>query len=108
MSVFIVQEVYGRNFLPAKEYGELVPMLPYDMQIYLSTAPAARKLTRFLQNFSDNDYILLVGDPVLIGLATAIACMHNRGKAKLLKWDKRTMGYHPVEVDLIPKENDDA
>ena len=107
MSVYIVQEVYGRDFLPAKEYGELVPMLPYDMQIYLSATPAVRKLNRFLQKFTDNDYLLLVGDPVLIGLAVSLACMHNRGRAKLLKWDKRSMKYHPVNVDLVPKGESD-
>lgn len=101
--VYVVQEVYGRDFMPAKKFGELIPVLPSDMQIYLSATPAVRRLTRILSKFTDDDYLLLVGDPVLIGLAVSVACVSNRGKAKLLKWDKRNMEYHAVAVDIFQK-----
>lgn len=101
--VFVVQEAYGRDYMPAGKFGELIAMLPSDMQIYLSATTATRKLNRFLKDYNDNDYLLLSGDPVLIGLAVGIATGNNRGRAKLLKWDKRAGQYHPVEVDLFQK-----
>jgi hypothetical protein len=101
--VYVVQEVYGRDFMPAKKFGELVPLLQADTQIYLSATPAVRRLTRHLSKFTDEDYLLLVGDPVLIGIAVSIACAANRGKVKLLKWDKRNMDYHAVSVDIFQK-----
>lgn len=101
--VYVVQEVYGRDFLPARKYGELIPLLQADMQVYLSAVPAIRRLTRILSKFTDEDYLLLVGDPVLIGLAVAVATASNRGKARLLKWDKQNRDYHAVSVDIFQK-----
>jgi hypothetical protein len=102
--VYIVQEVYGRDYLPAAKYGELIPLLTAETQIYLSATPAVRKLARSLSKFTDDDYLVLVGDPVLIGLATALAAGANRGRVKVLKWDRRSFTYHCVQIDLYPKE----
>ena len=44
-----------------------------------------------------------MGDPVAMGIATAIASDANRGKVKCLKWDKREMRYYPVEFDIHEK-----
>ena len=108
MAVYVVQEFGGRDFMPAAKHGTLVAMLPSDMQVYLSATTAVRKLTRHLKDFSDDDFLLLSGDPVLIGLAVAIATANNRGRAKLLKWDKRAGQYHPVDVDIYQKGETNA
>jgi hypothetical protein len=101
--VYVVQEVMGRNFLPARKYGSLVPLLSPDTQVYLSATPAIRRLQRALKDFTDEDYLLLSGDPVLIGLAVGVATTNNRGKARLLKWDKAVGDYHPIDVDIYQK-----
>ena len=97
--VFITQEVPGRNIIPAQKYGELKLLLPPG-DVVLSAGPVTRKLQRMLLHFSDTDYLLLMGDPVAIGIACAVACDANQGRVKLLKWDRQNHVYYPVEVNL--------
>jgi len=103
MAVYVVQEALGKNILSAEKYGELVLLLEYNRQIVLSSAPTVRILKEKLKNFNDDDYLLLMGDPVAMGLACAIASDVNRGRVKCLKWDKREMRYYPVEFDIHEK-----
>ena len=101
--VFVVQEVSGRNILSAEKYGELELLLPNNSQIVLSSGPTVRRLNQKLKNFSDDDYLLLMGDPSAIGIACAIASSNNRGRFKCLKWDKREFRYYPVQINLYEK-----
>ena len=103
MTVFVVQEVVGKNILSAEKYGDLELLLPEGSQLVLSTAPTVRRLKSKLKDFSDEDYLLLMGDPSAIGIACAVASSNNRGRFKCLKWDKREYKYYPVEVNLYEK-----
>ena len=99
MTVYVVQEVPKFNVLPARKYGELELMLPPG-QITLSAGPTVNRLKHKLRNFTDMDYLLLIGDTLAIGLAVAIASNANRGKARLLKWDRQEKQYYPLNVNL--------
>lgn len=103
MTVFITQETPGRNFLPARKYGELVALLPGNAQIVLSPTPVLRKLEFQLSKFSDDDFLLMSGDPLIIGLAVHVALTRNAGRARFLKWDKRENDYYEVKIDLNEK-----
>ena len=103
MTVYVVQEVPGRNILGAKEYGELEVLLHPGMNIVLSSTPTIRRLEKKLQNFCDEDYLLLIGDPAAIGIACCVASNNNIGKMKLLKWDRERKEYYPVQIDLFKK-----
>ena len=105
MTVYVVQEVPKFNVLPARKYGELELMLPPG-QITLSAGPTVNRLKHKLRNFTDMDYLLLIGDPLAIGLAVAIASNANRGKAGLLKWDRQEKQYYPLNVNLYGDIND--
>tara|TARA_R100000687_G_scaffold48547_1_gene38775 strand:- start:275 stop:592 length:318 start_codon:yes stop_codon:yes gene_type:complete len=105
MTVYVVQEVPKFNVLPARKYGELELMLPPG-QITLSAGPTVNRLKHKLRNFTDMDYLLLIGDPLAIGLAVAIASNANRGKARLLKWDRQEKQYYPLNVNLYGDIND--
>ena len=100
MTVYVVQEVKGRNILSAEKFGTLELLLPEGSQLVLSTGPTVRRLRYRLRNFNDDDYLLLIGDPSAIGIACAGAATNNRGQFKCLKWDKREYKYYPVEVNL--------
>ena len=100
--VFIVQEVPGRNVISARQYGELCLLLP-EGDVMLSPGPTTRRLQRALKDFGDQDYLLLMGDPVAIGLACAVASDINQGRFKLLKWDRQQHVYYPVDVNLNRK-----
>ena len=105
MTVYVVQEVPKFNVLPARKYGELELMLPPG-QITLSAGPTVNRLKHKLRNFTDMDYLLLIGDPLAIGLAVAVASNANRGKARLLKWDRQEKQYYPLNVNLYGDTDD--
>ena len=106
--VFVIQETMKHNLLPATAFGELVFLLPPGAQVSFSPGPMVVRMERFLKNFTDEDFLLLIGDPAAMGLAGALAAKHNNGKFKLLKWDKREMKYYPIQVDINHKgERDD-
>jgi|TARA_R100000656_G_scaffold38577_1_gene32436 hypothetical protein len=102
-NVFVIQEVSKFNVIPAQEYGTLVPVFEEGKQIMLSPAPAIRKLKQVLKNFNDKDYLLLIGDPSIIGVACSIASDINQGKYKMLKYDRRSYTYYPIQVDLYER-----
>ncbi len=95
MTVYVVQEVIGFNILPAAKYGEFTLLLPKGQ-----AGPTVSRLKKGLKDFSDSDYLLLIGDPAAIGLATAVACDINRGKFRFLKWDRQEKKYYPITVNI--------
>jgi len=95
--------MFNHDISPAMKFGEVEVLLPQNTQIAFSTAPAIRRLKSKLRNFSDDDYILLTGDPVAIGLACAIASFYNAGRYTALKWDRREHLYIPVKIDVTEK-----
>jgi hypothetical protein len=103
MTVYVVQEVTGRNILSAEKFGKLELLLPEGSQLVLSVGPTVKRLTYKLRNFNDEDYLLLMGDPAAIGIACAIAATQNRGQFKCLKWDRREYKYYPIEVNLYER-----
>ena len=56
-----------------------------------------------LKDFDDNDHLLMMGDPAAMGIACCIAAEMNRGKFKILKWDKMQKRYYSVQVNLNEK-----
>ena len=44
MTVYVIQEVLGRNVLSAEKYGKLELLLPEGSQLVLSTGPTVRRL----------------------------------------------------------------
>jgi hypothetical protein len=101
--VFVVQETMRHNVLPAQQFGELHFLLPPQVQIGFSPGPMVNKMRRALQNFNDDDYLLLIGDPAAMGIAAALASEYNGGKFRFLKWDKREMKYYPIAVNINQK-----
>jgi hypothetical protein len=61
------------------------------------------ELRRLLKNYTPDDYLLLVGDPAIIGVACSIVSDITNGKYKLIKWDKQERRYYPIEINLYEK-----
>jgi hypothetical protein len=81
-------------------YGTMEVLLPSNTQIAFSTVPAIRRLRNKLREYGNNDFLLLTGDPVAIGLACSIAALYNAGRYTALKWDRREKVYIPVRIDI--------
>tara|TARA_R100000908_G_C3714515_1_gene119826 strand:+ start:217 stop:564 length:348 start_codon:yes stop_codon:yes gene_type:complete len=110
--VYVIQDVPGSregrpkiNIIGASEFGELKVLLPENSQIILSSGPLVFKLKKLLDKYTPEDYLLLTGDPAIIGVACSIVSDITNGKYKLLKWDKQERKYYPIEIDLYQKES---
>jgi hypothetical protein len=42
-------------------------------------------MKRLLRDFTDDDFLLMIGDPAAMSIAAALASSYNGGKFKLLK-----------------------
>ena len=100
MSVFVTQENPRVDIISATKYGDLEPLAsPFD-QVHLNPGRIVSQLRRKLQKFNDDDWLLAMGDPAIIGIAFALAASVNHGRVNLLKWDKMERSYYPVRVNL--------
>jgi hypothetical protein len=105
--VYVVSETTQHNIASALDYGQIETILPPNAQIAFSVVPTVRRIQRKLEKFTDEDFLLLIGDPSAIGIACAVAASKNYGRFKCLKWDKRERRYIPLEVDLFKKGESD-
>ena len=108
--VYVIQEIAGTregrpkiNILGAAEYGTLRFLLPELSQIIFSPGPLIFKLRKGLKDFREKDFLLLTGDPAIIGVACSIVSDITSGKYKLLKWDKQERKYYPITINLYEK-----
>ena len=109
-TVYVIQEIAGTrdgrpkiNIMGAAEFGTFKFLLPELSQIIFSPGPLIFKLRKGLQNYRPKDFLLLTGDPAIIGVACSIVSDMTNGKYKLLKWDKQERKYYPIEINLHEK-----
>ena len=108
--VYVLQELPGTrigqpkyNITGTLKYGKLKVLLKENTQIVLSPGPIVFELRRLLKNYTSKDYLLLSGDPSVIGIAVAIVSDINNGRFNLLKWDRQEKVYYPLEINLYEK-----
>ncbi len=127
MTVFVVQEPLHRN----SETGAIEPRMnlkaadSFGERTFLASWRALENIDALdsviediedkMFDFCDDDYILPVGNPILIGIVSAIAASNNFGRMKILYWDRKDRSYQVVPVRLEDftetekgTENDDA
>ena len=108
--VYVIQEIAGTkegrpkiNILGAAEYGTFKFLLPELSQMIFSPGPLIFKLRKGLKNYTTEDFLLLTGDPAIIGVACSIVADITNGKFNLLKWDKQERKYYPIHINLFEK-----
>ena len=108
--VYVIQEIPGTksgtpkiNIMSASKYGKFKFLLPEFSQIIFSPGPLIFKLRTLLKNYKQEDYLLLTGDPAIIGVACSIVSQLTNGKYNLLKWDKQERKYYTIEINLYEK-----
>jgi hypothetical protein len=84
---------------PARAYGDLHFMFPPAANLYVVSAPVVAEARRQLKDYTDADYILAVGSPVMMGIVCAVAAEVNNGKFRVLVWDKQTRAYIEYKVN---------
>ena len=108
--VYVLQELPGTkagapkiNIMSASKFGEFKFLLPEFSQIIFSPGPLIFKLRSLLKDYNVKDYLLLTGDPAIIGVACSIVSEFTNGKFNLLKWDKQDRMYYPIAINLNEK-----
>ena len=111
--VYVIQEIPGTqagnpkiNIMGAASYSttnDFIFLLPELSQIIFSPGPLIFKLRKGLKNFHVKDYLLLTGDPAIIGVACSIVSDITHGKYNVLKWDKQERKYYSISINLYEK-----
>jgi len=109
-TVYVIQHIPGTqagnpkiNIMGASHYGQFKFLLPEFSQMIFSPGPLIYKLRQGLKDYHVKDYLLLTGDPAIIGVACSIVSDITHGKYNVLKWDKQERKYYPIEINLYEK-----
>ena len=109
-TVYVIQEIPGTregrpkiNIMGASQYGTFKFLLPELSQIIFSPGPLIMKLRQGLKNYGPKDYLLLTGEPAIIGVACSIVSDITNGKYNVLKWDKQERKYYPIKINLYER-----
>lgn len=90
------------NIAPAEQYGEVVTILPPGAQFY-----AAAETTRLIKqrlhelDYQQGDYLVPLGNPVIMAVASAIAARRSNGCLNVLVWDRQTSSYVSYELENL-------
>lgn len=86
---------------PAESFGRIEYLLP-PSAVPFRSIEVINELKRQLGNgWNDGDYLLLTGNPVLIGLAFAIAADIAGGSINVLQWSGKTRSYTVIRLNAI-------
>lgn len=115
MTVYVVQNQMKHDghgaFIPkfnlssAEQYGQLKFLLSPTAQPFNSLG-IIDELHEKLCDFKEDDYLLLIGNPCLIGFATAIAANYCPGALRLLQWSGKDQSYIEVRAQLFDCEEE--
>ena len=87
----------------AQKFGKIKVLLREDSQMIFSPGPIIFELRRLLKEYRPTDYLLLTGDPAIIGVACSVVSDITHGKYHLLKWDRQEKMYYPISINLYEK-----
>lgn len=82
---------------PAREFGTLFDLLSPTAAPF-NPEPIIAELHKKLHDFCDQDCLVAIGNPLLIGWATAIAAHYNDGHVRVLQWSGKAQRYVAVEA----------
>ena len=99
-TVYVIQASGERfDFQPAERFGELCFVLDSRDSVF-RLDDTLLKLSQRLSGFTSDDYLLPIGNPVLIGLATALVSDMTAGRFHMLQWLGREREYLSVPIIL--------
>lgn len=109
MTVYVVQQPQRWNHekqamesafdvVEAEEFGDLVYLLSPMAKPFNVEDSILGQIKEGLARFCDEDYLLLIGNPVLIGITCTVAAGQNNGSVRLLQWSGKNKKYIPITV----------
>ena len=94
---------------PAREFGRLVFVLGPG-NIFVNRLPQTiLHMQNIFSDFTDQDFLLAIGDPVAIAAASYITGARTGGKINMLKWDHNSGSYFCFSINVKSEQdyNDD-
>lgn len=90
------------NIAPAEQYGEIVTLLPPGSQFFAATE-TVRLIKQRLHDldYQQGDFLLPMGSPVIMAVASAIAARRSNGCLKVLVWDRHSSSYVAFDLDQL-------
>lgn len=98
-TVYVVQEHPTKSVFKAKKFGKLKSIFDQRYQVYIDSCAAVDIADVALEDFRGKDYLLLIGDPILIGVCFAIVSAKTPA-VQVLKWDNKYKDYWPITIDF--------
>jgi hypothetical protein len=109
--VYIPQEIRKMNprtkqfeavhdLSPAIAFGKPKVLCSPTMSFSLDPTEMVRSMREGLRDFNDEDYLLAVGDPAAIAIASMLAAAMNNGRVKMLRWDRLVRQYLELQLDV--------
>lgn len=98
--VYVVQDDGRKNLMPAMQFGHLVAVAQQDLPLFSDATREVNRIRKELIPFDhENDFLLVIGDPLLIGVCFALL-LRDHPYIKVLKWDKQNRTYFPTVVGI--------
>ena len=91
----------------AEAFGKIEFLLSTRARPY-AAGGIITELYEKLDTFSDDDYLLLVGNQCLVGFALSVAADLNEGRVNILQWSGRDQAYVEIKADINGEEPDDC
>tara|TARA_Y100001938_G_C7848339_1_gene309545 strand:- start:114 stop:428 length:315 start_codon:yes stop_codon:yes gene_type:complete len=104
MTVYVTQENPRADIVSATKWGELKPLSSPTDQVHINPERMVKQVKKKLAGFNDDDFLLAMGDPAIIGISFAIAAHFNEGRVAMLKWDKLERMYYEVLVNIFEQD----
>ena len=99
--VFVTEDMKKHDFLPVEvNWGRVQVLGEEDFPTSGTGEALVKRYMALLSDFSDDDALILIGDPVLIGLAFSIASNNNDGRVWTMKWNGRYKNWYAVHVNM--------
>lgn len=90
----------------AERYGKIEYLLSPRARPY-AAGGIITELYEKLDTFSDEDYLLLVGNQCLVGFAMSVAADLNEGRVNILQWSGRDQAYVEIQADINGEYEDE-
>lgn len=110
MAVYITQEKLKKtiegvmvqyfDLTSARQFGELHVVVPAGTNVHNNPAELLRLIRVNMADYKFGDYLLPVGDMLVIAMCAVVAA-EKSGSISMLKWDRSSRTYVPVQVDLV-------
>ena len=100
--VYVTAEDPRFDYSSALKYGEEIIGIFPPGQVLLHPQVALYQARKKLTLMQPDDFLLLSGDPVKIGICSAVA-VEKVGKVRFLRWNRRGSLYESVPVDFLER-----